>query len=164
VTYVPAEHFSGRGPFDRDASLWGGFVVETPAGAFYFAGDTAAGPHFAAIRERFGAPALSLLPIGAYAPRWFMAPVHMDPAEALQASLALESQVSIAIHFATFNLADEAYDAPPLALGRALSELEGEPPGSDFRVVPFGEATIVTPAAAPPSVAAQPREFVTNLT
>ncbi len=147
VTYVPAEHFSGRGAFDRDASLWGGFVVETPAGTVYFAGDTAAGPHFAAIRERFGAPALSLIPIGAYLPRWFMAPVHIDPAEALQASLALESQISVAIHFATFNLADDAYDAPPQALRRALSALEGAPRGADFRVVPFGEATIVAPPA-----------------
>ena len=139
----PSEHFSGRGLFDRDKSLWGGFVVETPAGAFYFAGDTAAGAHFAAIRERFGPMTLSLLPIGAYAPRWFMAPVHIDPDEALHASMTLASQTSVAIHFATFNLADDAYDAPPLALARAIAHLGGHPRGSDFRVVPFGEATIV---------------------
>ncbi len=143
VTYVPAEHFSGRGAFDRDASLWGGFVVETASGTIYFAGDTAAGPHFGAIRERFGAMTLSLIPIGAYAPRWFMSPVHIDPAEAVQASVALASQTSLAIHFATFNLADDAYDAPQLALARALTHLPGRPRGSDFRVVPFGEATIL---------------------
>ena len=157
VSYVPAEHFSGRGAFDRDASLWGGFVVETPSGKVYFAGDTGTGAHFAAIRERFGSMTLSLIPIGAYAPRWFMAPVHIDPAEALQASLDLESQVSVAIHFATFNLADEAYDAPPQALRRALAALEGEPAGSDFRIVPFGEATIVQQRASAP-VAALPHE------
>ena len=143
ATYVPAEHFSGRGLFDRDASLWGGFVIEAPSGKIYFAGDTGHGMHFAAIRERFGPMTLSLIPIGAYAPRWFMAPVHIDPDEALQASLALGSQTSVAIHFATFNLADDAYDAPPLALARALSNIEGHPRGSDFRIVPFGEATIV---------------------
>ena len=143
ATYVPAEHFSGRGLFDRDKSLWGGFVLETPRGHVYFAGDTAAGGHFQAIRERFGPMTLSLIPIGAYAPRWFMERVHIDPDEALQASLALESQTTLAIHFATFNLADDAYDAPTHALARAVSHLAGSPAGSDFRVVPFGEATIV---------------------
>jgi len=143
ATYVPAEHFSGRGLFDRDRSLWGGFVLETPHGKVFFAGDTAKGPHFRAIRERFGPMTLSLLPIGAYAPRWFMENVHMDPDEALQASLTLESQTSLAIHFATFNLADDAYDAPTHALARAVQHLSGMPPGADFRVLPFGEAAIV---------------------
>jgi len=143
ATYVPAEHFSGRGLFDRDRSLWGGFVLETPHGRVYFAGDTAMGFHFQAVRERFGPMTLSLLPIGAYAPRWFMQRVHMDPDEALQASLTLESQTTLAIHFATFNLADDAYDAPTHALARAVQHLEGLPAGSDFRVLPFGEAAIV---------------------
>ena len=143
ATYVPAEHFSGRGLFDRDRSLWGGFVLQTPHGQVYFAGDTAMGTHFQAIRERFGPMTLSLLPIGAYAPRWFMERVHIDPDEALRASLTLESQTSLAIHFATFNLADDAYDAPTHALARAVQHLQGAPAGSDFRVVPFGEACIV---------------------
>jgi L-ascorbate metabolism protein UlaG (beta-lactamase superfamily) len=147
ATYVPAEHFSGRGLFDRDATLWGGFVLETPAGAIYFAGDTGDGPHFRAIRERFGPMTLSLIPIGAYAPRWFMAPVHIDPDEALRASLTLESKVTLAIHFATFNLADDAYEAPTQALARALSHVQGEPAGANFRVVPFGEATIIAAPA-----------------
>ena len=143
ATYVPAEHFSGRGAFDRDKSLWGGFVLDTPHGKVYFAGDTARGFHFRAIRERFGPMTLSLLPIGAYAPRWFMERVHMDPDEALQASLTLESQTSLAIHFATFQLANDSYDAPTRALARAVSQLAGSPAGGDFRVTPFGEATIV---------------------
>jgi L-ascorbate metabolism protein UlaG (beta-lactamase superfamily) len=143
ATYVPSEHFSGRGPFDRDRSLWGGFVLETPSGRIYFAGDTGAGAHFQAIRERFGAMTLSLIPIGAYAPRWFMEPVHIDPDEALQASLTLESQTTLAIHFATFNLADDAYDGPTQALTRALAHVQDSLPGTDFRVVPFGEAAIV---------------------
>jgi L-ascorbate metabolism protein UlaG (beta-lactamase superfamily) len=143
ATYVPAEHFSGRGLFDRDKSLWGGFVLETPHGKVFFAGDTAAGAHFQAVRERFGAMTLSLLPIGAYAPRWFMQNVHMDPDEALQASLTLESQTSLAIHFATFDLADDAYDAPTHALARAVQQLADSPAGADFRVLPFGEAAIV---------------------
>ncbi|HMM37030.1 MAG TPA: MBL fold metallo-hydrolase, partial [Thermoanaerobaculia bacterium] len=54
VTAVPAAHFSGRGLFDRDRTAWCGFVLEGPSGKLYFAGDTGWGPHFAAIRERFG--------------------------------------------------------------------------------------------------------------
>ena len=72
-----------------------------------------------------------------------MARVHIDPDEALQASLALASQTTLAVHFATFSLADDAYDAPTHALARAVSHLVGSPAGSDFRVLPFGEAAIV---------------------
>ena len=76
---VPAQHFSARGIFDRNLTLWCGYVIETPDRIIYFAGDTGFGDHFAMIRERFGAPHLALLPIGAYEPRWFMSPVHMSP-------------------------------------------------------------------------------------
>jgi L-ascorbate metabolism protein UlaG (beta-lactamase superfamily) len=143
ATYVRAEHFSGRGAFDRDATLWGGFVLETPSGRVFFAGDTGAGRHFADIRARFGPMTLSLLPIGAYAPRWFMQSVHIDPAEALAASLALESQVSLAIHHATFRLSDEAIDAPVHDLARALAAAPAGRPGTDFRVTAFGETLAV---------------------
>jgi L-ascorbate metabolism protein UlaG (beta-lactamase superfamily) len=88
VTAVPAAHFSGRGLFDRDRTLWCGFVVEGPSGRVYYAGDTGWGPHFAEVRARFGPVRLALLPIGAYRPRWFMKPVHVDPFEAVAAALA----------------------------------------------------------------------------
>jgi L-ascorbate metabolism protein UlaG (beta-lactamase superfamily) len=142
ATYVPAEHFSARGPFDRNATLWGGFVLQTPAGTIYFAGDTGAGSHFAAIKERFGPITLSFLPIGAYEPRWFMAPVHINPAEAVEASLVLESQVTVPIHFGTFRLADEAFDAPLAALTQAVKAARGGR-GLDFRMLAFGEAITV---------------------
>ena len=140
ATYVPAEHGSARGPFDRNRTLWGGFVLQTPAGCVFFAGDTATGGHFALVRERWGPMALSFLPIGAYEPRWFMSAVHMNPAEAVQASIDLGSAVSVAIHFGTFPLADEGYDAPPAALARVL------PPGLDFRVPVFGAGVTLAPA------------------
>jgi L-ascorbate metabolism protein UlaG (beta-lactamase superfamily) len=143
ASYVRAEHFSGRGLFDRDATLWGGFVLETPAGSVFFAGDTAAGSHFAAIRARFGSPTLALLPIGAYAPRWFMSPVHIDPAEALAASMALEAEMSMAIHHATFRLSDESIDAPARALAQALAAVPAGRPGTDFRVPACGERLVV---------------------
>lgn len=148
VTYVPAEHFSARGPFDRNAALWGGFVLETSRGTIYFAGDTGDGAHFAAIRRHFGPMTLSLLPIGAYEPRWFMKPVHMDPTEAVSASLTLESQVSLAIHHGSFPLADDAMDAPPRLLAEALAMAAPGRAGLDFRISAPGEAVIIAMKAA----------------
>ncbi|MGA2588871.1 MAG: MBL fold metallo-hydrolase [Bryobacteraceae bacterium] len=109
---VPALHFSRRGIYDRNTTLWCGYVIECPERLVYFAGDTAFGPHFAQIREKFGSPRLALLPIGAYLPRWFMSPVHMSPDEAVRAHEILAARTSIAIHHGTFQLADEGLDTP----------------------------------------------------
>jgi L-ascorbate metabolism protein UlaG (beta-lactamase superfamily) len=109
---VPAQHFSSRGILDRNKTLWCGYIIECGERTIYFAGDTAFGPHFAEIRERFGPPALALLPIGAYEPRWFMSPVHMGPEEAVQAHRILAAKTSVAIHHGTFQLADEGIDTP----------------------------------------------------
>lgn len=109
---VPALHFSARGLFDRNRTLWCGYMIETADRLVYFAGDTAFGDHFAAIRARFGPPRLALLPIGAYEPRWFMSPVHMCPEEAVKAHEILGAKTTIAIHHGTFQLADEGLDTP----------------------------------------------------
>jgi L-ascorbate metabolism protein UlaG (beta-lactamase superfamily) len=109
---VPALHFSSRGIFDRNRTLWCGYVIESKERIVYFAADTAFGPHFAQIREHFGSPDLALLPIGAYEPRWFMSAVHMAPDEAIRAHEILGAKTSIAIHHGTFQLADEGIDAP----------------------------------------------------
>lgn len=109
---APAQHFSGRGLFDRNRTLWCGYALEFQERLVYFAGDTAFGPHFAQIREKFGPPNLAFLPIGAYEPRWFMSPVHMNPEEAIRAHEILGATTSIAIHHGTFQLADEGLDTP----------------------------------------------------
>jgi L-ascorbate metabolism protein UlaG (beta-lactamase superfamily) len=113
---VPALHFSARGIFDRNKTLWCGYAIEFPERLVYFAGDTGFGNHFAQIREKFGSPQLALLPIGAYEPRWFMAPVHMAPEEALRAHQILGAKTSIAIHHGTFQLADDGIDTPQIRL------------------------------------------------
>ncbi|NUQ73120.1 MAG: MBL fold metallo-hydrolase [Polyangiaceae bacterium] len=147
VTGVPATHFSNRGFCDRNNTLWMGFVVSGPAGLVYFAGDTGFGKHFQQIRERFGAIRLAILPIGAYLPRWFMSPVHIDPAEAVEAHRTLGAATSLGMHFGTFRLADEGQDDPPLELGKALEKAGG----GRFWVLGFGEGRDVPPiAAAPP--------------
>ncbi len=123
---VPALHFSGRGIFDRNKTLWCGYVIEYQNGRVYFAGDTAFGTHFSQIRERFGSPDLAFLPIGAYEPRWFMSAVHMAPEEALRAHEILGSGTSVAIHHGSFQLGDDGVDTPKrriLATGRPDSFL-----------------------------------------
>jgi len=109
---VPAMHFSARGIFDRNKTLWCGYLIECQEKLVYFAGDTAFGAHFAQIREKFGSPHLALLPIGAYEPRWFMSPVHMAPDEAIRAHEILAARTSIGIHHGTFKLTDEGIDTP----------------------------------------------------
>ena len=114
ATIVPSYHWSSRGLGDRRMALWGGFVLETPAGVIYCAGDTGYrdGKLFSEIRERFGPPQVAILPIGAYAPRWFMQPMHVDPEEAVQIALDCEAQHTLGIHSGTFPLSDEPYDEP----------------------------------------------------
>ena len=109
---VPALHFSSRGIYDRNMTLWCGYVIEYPERLVYFAGDTAFGQHFAQIREKFGSPRLALLPIGACEPHWFMSPVHMTPEDAVRAHEILGAKTSIAIHHGTFQLADDGLDTP----------------------------------------------------
>jgi L-ascorbate metabolism protein UlaG (beta-lactamase superfamily) len=145
VAAVPAQHFSGRGMFDRDRALWAGFVVSGPAGSAYFAGDTGFGAHFEEIRDRFGPPRLALLPIGAYRPEWFMSRVHTSPTEALRAHRVLGAGTSVGIHFGTFRLADDGQDEAPARVEALLRE--GAAPRPRFWVLGFGEARDV-PATA----------------
>jgi L-ascorbate metabolism protein UlaG (beta-lactamase superfamily) len=138
LTFVPAQHWSGRGFGDRRRMLWGGHWFEAPAGRVYFAGDTGYPARFRDIRRRLGAPDIALLPIGAYEPRWFMAPQHVNPEEAVRAHLDLGARTSIAMHFATFHqLSDEAIDAPVQAL--AAARHQHSIPDGAFRVLAFGE-------------------------
>ena len=138
VTLTPAQHFSARGPFDRNRALWGGFLIEAGGWRILHAGDSGYGPHFREIGARLGPIDLALLPIGAYEPRWFMKDIHMNPAEAVQAHLDLAARQSIAMHFGTFQLTPEGIDDPVRELAKALRE-RGVP-AERFRVVEVGES------------------------
>ena len=107
IKFVPAQHFTRRGLFDENKTLWGGFILKSTSATLYFAGDTGYGSHFKEIRKRCGDPDFSLLPIGAYLPRRLMQPVHMSPEDAVMAHLDLGSKHSMGIHFGTFHLGDE---------------------------------------------------------
>jgi L-ascorbate metabolism protein UlaG (beta-lactamase superfamily) len=107
---------------DRNEALWASFVIETPGGRIYFVADSGYGDggHFRAARERHGPFRLAILPIGAYEPRWFMRDQHMNPAESVQAFADCGAELALGHHYGTFQLTDEAIDAPLVALADAL--------------------------------------------
>jgi L-ascorbate metabolism protein UlaG (beta-lactamase superfamily) len=139
VTLVPTRHWSARGLFDRNKALWASFVIDTPAGRIYHVADSGygGGYHFRALRKRYGPFDLAILPIGAYEPRWFMQDQHMNPAEAVQAFRDCGAQFALAHHHGTFQLTDEAIDAPAEALAIARANAGVTP--QQFRVLKPGE-------------------------
>ena len=116
---VPAQHFSGRGASDRNRTLWCGWRLDWPGFRLFFAGDTGYSPVFEEIHQVLGPADVALLPIGAYQPRWFMSPVHINPDEAVRIHLDLRAHRSLAMHWGTFILTDEPQDEPPRALAEA---------------------------------------------
>tara|TARA_Y100000590_G_scaffold470711_1_gene668183 strand:+ start:41125 stop:42138 length:1014 start_codon:yes stop_codon:yes gene_type:complete len=135
ITFMPNQHWSARGLFDKFETLWGGYIVESQRGQIYFAGDTGYGKFFKEIKKKFDNIILSFLPIGAYEPRWFMKPAHINPEEAVKGHLELGSKHSVGIHFGTFQLTDEGRDEPIKAL---MNSLEGKE--ISFLVPEFGKA------------------------
>jgi L-ascorbate metabolism protein UlaG (beta-lactamase superfamily) len=133
-------HWSARGVLDRNKALWAALVLETPAGRIYHVGDSGYGDgyHFRAARERYGPFRLAILPIGAYEPRWFMRDQHMNPEESVRAFLDCGAELALAHHFGTFQLTDEAIDAPREALlaARAAAGIAAD----RFRLLEVGQA------------------------
>jgi L-ascorbate metabolism protein UlaG (beta-lactamase superfamily) len=145
VTLVPAQHFSMRSLWDRDETLWGGFVVSGPSGNVYFAGDTGYGTHFKEIARRFSPIKIALIPIAPFhqpgpgeenSPNF--ARVHLGPAEAVIAHIELGSQLSFACHFQTFQLGAEEYNSAPKALDSAIAK-QGLKPDA-FKILVYGQS------------------------
>jgi L-ascorbate metabolism protein UlaG (beta-lactamase superfamily) len=146
VTLTPTRHWSNRLGAPRNHRLWGGFYLTfsgaatgEPARRLWFAGDTGYDAElFGEIRRRCGAPDLALIPIGAYEPRWFMAPMHINPAEAVTVHRDVGAKRSVAMHWGTFQLTDEARDAPVQALAAARGEAGIQ--DDEFSVLEPGES------------------------
>jgi L-ascorbate metabolism protein UlaG (beta-lactamase superfamily) len=136
VFIVPAHHWSARGRGDRRMALWSGFVLRTSGGSAYFAGDTGYGDGriFKEMRRKIGRPDLALIPIGAYAPRWFMSAQHIDPNEAVRIMEDLEAVRAVGIHWGVFQLTDERRNEPPELLLDALGRR-----GIEGNLFPAGE-------------------------
>ena len=137
VHLVSARHWSARGLRDRRHALWAAFVIEAPGGGVYFVGDTSFGDGatFRAVAAAHPRLRLALLPIGAYAPRWFMKDQHVNPAEAVEAFRLCGAPRAIGHHWGTFQLTDEGFDDPPRALASALATA-GVPAGSFLTALP----------------------------
>jgi L-ascorbate metabolism protein UlaG (beta-lactamase superfamily) len=134
VTSVPTQHFSNRGLTDADGTLWAGWVLTGPAGKTYFAGDTGFGPHFEQVGQRLGPFRAAILPIGAFRPEWFMAPIHVSPAQAVEAAKKLRARVAVPMHYGTFELADDGETEPVDLLKKATAENPRA-----WRILDFGE-------------------------
>ncbi|XP_060069149.1 N-acyl-phosphatidylethanolamine-hydrolyzing phospholipase D-like [Ylistrum balloti] len=109
---TPAQHWSGRAIIDTNESLWGSWVIKGPRHSFFFAGDTGYCDIFKQIGKKYGPFDLSAIPIGAYYPRHFMEPQHINPKEAVDIHLDVKSKNSVGIHWGTFKLTKEYYLEP----------------------------------------------------
>jgi L-ascorbate metabolism protein UlaG (beta-lactamase superfamily) len=138
ITFTPAKHWSARSLFDKCESLWGSYHIDHLVMKIYFAGDTGYGKHFKELYSKLGAPDLSLIPVGAYEPRWFMRPHHLNPEDAVLAHLDLGSKLSFGMHLGTFQLTDEGYDDPIVDLNRAREKFQLSK--DVFRLLDHGES------------------------
>lgn len=122
VHLVPVHHWSARWARDRRMALWAGFVIESAAGKVFFAGDTGFddGAPYRGLAARHGRMRLAILPIGAYAPRWFMKPQHQSPDEAVRGMQLADAAYAAGCHWGTFQLTDEPMEEPRERLFQAL--------------------------------------------
>lgn len=168
---TPVQHWSARGVFDQNHTLWGGWSVFAADLHWYFGGDAGYSADFAQTRRRFaerqtpqsgGGFDLALLPVGAYAPRWFMSAHHMNPEEAVQAHQDLQAKRSVAVHWGTFALTDEALDQPPKDLlpARAAQRLDD----TDFALFKIGETRNVPARSTPLIAMSKPGQLAASAT
>jgi L-ascorbate metabolism protein UlaG (beta-lactamase superfamily) len=140
ISYVPARHWSRRRVGDTNRSAWGGFVVVGGGTTLYHAGDTGWFSGFEAIAQRFPAIDMALLPIGAYAPAWFMEPHHMNPEQAIEALVVLKARAMVPMHWGTFQLTDEPLREP---VERLLRAWELRRPEARLQVLAVGETAAI---------------------
>ena len=126
VEFVPVQHWSSRTPWDRNATLWGGYVVSTNVGGqpyrLFFAGDSGYSADFKELGERFGGFDVSAIPVGCYEPRWFMSGQHVNEDDAVRIHMDVKSKLSMGIHWGTFRLCDEPIHTPLDGLPKARAQ------------------------------------------
>ena len=133
-------HRSRRGMFDINKSLWGGFAIWDKTHKFYYAGDSGYTHNisiFRQIGQKYGPFDLSAIPIGAYEPKWIMESQHVNPSEAVQIHLDVQSNRSIGVHWGTWALTSEYFMEPATKLGEAVKHRQLD--SRSFTVVKHGE-------------------------
>lgn len=147
LTALPSNHFSGRTPFDRNATLWASWAIASRTRKVFFAGDTGYGPVFGEIGRRIGPFDLGLVPIGAYEPSSIMRPVHCNPEEAVSLGRDVGASTLVATHWGAIVLTDEpAFE--PAGRFRTAASRAGIPDGRAW-VMRIGETRATTPRGTP---------------
>ena len=137
VTALPAVHFSGRGPFDRDRTLWASLSFASSSRKVWFGGDTGYGACFREIGERAGPFDLALVGIGAYEPRIIMEASHANPEEAIQIARDIGARAAVGMHWGSIMLTPEdPFEAPDRFRRAALEQQYGE---SNAWIMQIGE-------------------------
>ena len=138
-TFLPAQHWSRRLSQPENSTLWGAWLIDTGRTRLFFGGDSGWFGGYAELGRRCAPLDAALLPVGAYEPRWFMKPAHMNPGEALAAFGALGARLLVPMHWGVFDLADEAVDEPPRELARLLARPEHAALSGRVRTLRIGE-------------------------
>ena len=110
IALTPSRHFSGRGIFNRDTTLWGGWVILGKSTRLYASGDGGYGPHFKEIGKKYGPFDIALIEGGQYDRRW--ADIHMTPEQSVQANLDINGKNMILMHWGAFTLANHGWKEP----------------------------------------------------
>jgi len=118
---APARHFSGRGIFDRNTTMWASWVIKSDTIAIYFSGDSGYGPHFKEIGEKYGPFDFAMLECGQYDKRWEN--IHMMPEQTAQAALDLKAKLMMPIHWGAFVLALHSWKDPVERVTKEAQEL-----------------------------------------
>ena len=128
VVCLPTQHWSARTLFDQNQRLWASWAVIGRERRFYFAGDSGYyAPIFQEIGRRYGPFDLGAIPVGAYMPRAMMEFSHLTPEEALRVFADIGARRLVAIHWGTFNLAEEPIGEPPVRTQAEVRRLSLDP-------------------------------------
>ncbi len=142
ITATPSKHWSKRTPFDTNKSLWASWHIDIKGFKTWFAGDTGYDETaFKEIGNQLGPHDLALIPIGAYGPRYFMLPQHVDPQQAVLSHIDVQSKYSVGIHWGTFQLTHEPYSEPKILLQDSLKEIEPDYP---FITMKIGQTQVLS--------------------
>ncbi len=143
-TFLPAFHWSQRGLFDRNKSLWGSWMIQAQDQSIYFAGDTAYSHHFKAIAKEFKNIDIAIMPIGPCEPRKYMFDTHVNAEESGEAFLDLNAQQFIPMHWGTFHFGIDTFETPVKRIQRWWKKNRSILKNKTLSIPKFGESLIIT--------------------
>ena len=142
-TFLPAVHWSQRGIFDKNKSLWGSWMIEIDGYTLYFAGDTAYGEHFLSIRHHFPAIDIALMPVGPCQPRHVMKKTHTNAHEAGQGFLDLNAQFFIPMHWGTFLFGTDHFALPITLLQEWWQQEQDQLRSKQLHILKSGQSFVM---------------------